>query len=98
MRDQREDAPGDPPRYLCPFREHEPRTAEGALVLTLLQSGRCIRSGGWGFEGIDTAEALRRLAFMKPAMPDWLALDLLDAAEAGIVRGIAAARDAKDEE
>ena len=65
------------------------------MVLALIQGGACLKRGGWGFEGIDMSLALQRLHQMRPAMPDWLALELLDHAEAGIHAGLALAREAK---
>lgn len=97
VRDIRTEGREVPPSHLCPFTEHQPRTVEGALVLTLLRNGSCLKRGGWGFEGIDIDLALRRLATMTPRMPEWLALELLDHAEAGIFAGLALAREAKGE-
>lgn len=96
-RDPRTEARDAAPSHLCPFKEHAPRSLEGALVLGLVRSGACLKRGGWGFEGLDVEAALRRLAQMTPRLPDWLALELLDFAEAGVFAGIAAAREAQGE-
>lgn len=48
-----------------------------------------LRRGWDGIEGVDTGEALRRLG----DVPQDLALELLEAAEAGMLAGIAERRE-----
>jgi hypothetical protein len=93
VRDLREDRPDDPPRHLCPLVEHAPQSLEGALVFDLISSGQCFSLGLAGVNGLNTIEALTRLRGLSPRMPDWLALDLLDHAEQGVLKGVAAARE-----
>ena len=98
MRDPREDGPDDPPRHLCPLVAHAPQTLEGAQIFDLIGSGQCLDIGWAGVTGLNTREALTRLRAQSPRMPDWLALDLLDHAEQGVLKGVAAARDNRTED
>lgn len=88
-----DDDPDAPPRHLCPQVEHAPQTWASRRVLEVVAAGTAFRTGFNGVEGVDTAEALRRL----PDVPEGLALELLDAAEQGVMAGIAEARARKRE-
>ncbi len=84
-----DDDPASPPEHLCPQWEHAPQTLAGQRVFDVVWSGGALRTGFNGVEGVDTAEALRRL----PDLPQGLVLELLDAAEQGVLAGVIEARD-----
>lgn len=71
---------------LCPLRLHAPRSLAGQRILQLVLAGGVLKTGYGGIEGVDTREALARLA---GTVPERMALYLLDCAEAGVMNGVA---------
>lgn len=98
VRDLLNDEPGAAARHLCPRVEHAPQSREGQIILSLVASGAILKTGFGGVEGIDRAEARARLADTQPPIAPWVAAELLDYAEDGVLKGVAARRARKGDD
>ncbi|WP_417491876.1 hypothetical protein [Maricaulis sp.] len=87
--------PGDPPSHVCPQRLHAPQTFEGQAVLDVIRRGGALRIGFGGVEGVDARAVLDRLAGVRPVIDPAVALELIDAAQDGVLKGVEQARAAR---